>query len=158
MKHELIVITGLLGLFMAAGCDQETPPPAAAAEAAEADRASREASTSGPPLDPMARLTAKNLYSQMDPMVTLRNWGTPTGTANASGPVALADLPAGEGREVTYGLCGACHSMQLVVQQRLPEHHWDELWTWMIQNQGMPDPGPEIRKQIVGYLKQHFSS
>ena len=153
-----LIAVSLLGLSLLGGCEEDTPPAAAATAAAQLEQKPAAGSATSPPADPMTKLTHKGLYSQMDPMVALRNWESVTGAAKASGSVALADLPAGEGREITYGLCGACHSMQLVVQQRLPEHRWDELWTWMIQNQGMPDPGPQVRKQIVTYLKQHFST
>lgn len=148
----------LLGLICLTGCDGGDEGGSAAA--APTKTAAETTTASVVAADPMTRLAHKGLYSQMDPMVALRSWENVSGGAQASGggPVALTDLPAGEGREVTFGLCGACHSMQLVVQQRLPAHRWDELWTWMIQTQGMPDPGPEIQKQILTYLKQHFSS
>jgi len=152
----LIVVMAGLGLV---GCDQAEPTAGAAAESKATPAA--EESAAAPPVDPMSRLARKGLYSRMDPMVTLRSWEqvvTPGLAGGPGGAVAMTDLPPGEGREVTFALCGACHSMKLVVQQRLPEHRWDELWTWMIQTQGMPDPGPDLKKQIVTYLKQNFAS
>lgn len=67
----------------------------------------------------------------------------------------LIDAP---GVEETFYMCSACHSIALVKQQRLSDARWDYLWTWMIEEQGMADPGEELREMILGYLKEHYSS
>lgn len=67
----------------------------------------------------------------------------------------LIDAP---GAEDTFYMCSACHSIALVKQQRLTDARWDYLWRWMIEEQGMADPGEELRAVILDYLKEHYSS
>src|SRR5690606_35109811 len=55
----------------------------------------------------------------------------------------LGGLPDAPGAEDTFYLCSACHSIALVKQQSLSDARWDYLWTWMIEQQGMTDPGEE---------------
>lgn len=108
--------------------------------------------------DPMAyyaRRAAAAPDNPADPMAALR------GVENPAAPIGdekLGGLPPGEGQIITLGLCSMCHSIQMVTQQRLPEHRWDELWDWMIQQQGMPDVGEPTRTQVLTYLKKNFSS
>lgn len=70
----------------------------------------------------------------------------------------LGGLPDAPGAEDTYYLCSACHSIALVKQQRLTDARWDYLWSWMIEEQGMPEPDDETREAILGYLKKYYSS
>lgn len=70
----------------------------------------------------------------------------------------FANLPVGPGIEEVYYSCTACHSAQTFAQQRLTDARWDYLWDWMIEEQGMPDYGPESREVILEYLTTHFSS
>ena len=67
-------------------------------------------------------------------------------------------LPAGEGVDLTYYLCGACHSIQLVTQQRVTRARWDYLLDWMVEKQGMAPLPPEDRTVVLDYLSRHFSS
>lgn len=70
----------------------------------------------------------------------------------------LGNLPVGPGAESTYYQCVACHSTAIVRQQRLTDERWDYIWTWMIEEQGMYEPEPEVTQEILTYLKTHFSS
>ena len=70
----------------------------------------------------------------------------------------LGGLPDGKGAEETFYACTACHSAAIIKQQHISDARWDDLWTWMIEKQGMPDYPPEDKELILGYLKQHFSS
>lgn len=70
----------------------------------------------------------------------------------------LDNLPAGPGAQSTYYQCSACHSTAIIRQQRLTDDRWDYLWAWMIAEQGMYEPDPEIAQEILTYLKTHFSS
>jgi hypothetical protein len=70
----------------------------------------------------------------------------------------LGGIPDTPGAEETYYLCSACHSMSIVTQQRLTDARWDYTWTWMVEQQGMPDMDPETKELILSYLKRHFSS
>lgn len=65
-------------------------------------------------------------------------------------------LPEGEGRELVADTCGACHSLQLVMQQRRSAARWEQIVGQMVRLQGMPAPTPEDRAAIVAYLAQHY--
>jgi hypothetical protein len=68
----------------------------------------------------------------------------------------IEELPAGHGREETFGLCTACHGFKLVSSQGMSRAQWDETLTWMTVRHRMPDiQGPD-RDLILGYLAQHY--
>ena len=68
-----------------------------------------------------------------------------------------AGLPPGPGREEVFYTCQACHSLMLVLQQRLSREDWDETLVWMVKEQDMPQPDPEERKIILDYLGTYLS-
>ncbi len=68
-----------------------------------------------------------------------------------------AGLPPGPGREEVFYNCQACHSLKLVLQQRLSRDAWDETLVWMVEEQDMPEPDPEERKIILDYLGTYLS-
>lgn len=72
-------------------------------------------------------------------------------------PPPWEDLPAGPGRELTYGICSACHSMQIVRQQGLTRDAWADTLDWMTEEQGMAELTGPIREQILDYLATAFS-
>jgi mono/diheme cytochrome c family protein len=41
----------------------------------------------------------------------------------------IEELPAGHGREETFGLCTACHGFRLVSSQGMSRVQWDETLT-----------------------------
>lgn len=87
--------------------------------------------------------------------------GTPLGQPpkkQAEGNPELGGLPDGKGAEDTFYACTACHSTAIIRQQNITDARWDDLWVWMIEQQGMPDYPQEDKELILGYLKQHFSS
>jgi hypothetical protein len=63
-------------------------------------------------------------------------------------------LPKGNGRETVYVYCGACHSLRLVSQQRLPRYRWEELLVVMNEKHGMPKMPPEKQKIVTDYLAE----
>ena len=65
-------------------------------------------------------------------------------------------LPAGEGREEVFGLCGACHSLKLVTQQGLSRDRWDEAIQWMIDEQEMSALEPAERELLLDYLARYY--
>lgn len=67
-------------------------------------------------------------------------------------------LPRSEGVETVAGLCGACHSLAIVMQQRQTEDGWNYLFDWMIEKQGMAEPAREMRVEIIAYLSREFAS
>lgn len=110
--------------------------------------------------DPMRSLSSENVTSSpTDPMRAARAAAV---TADAAeGPAASEEfggLPDAPGAEDTYYQCVACHSTEIIKQQRLTDARWDDLWTWMIEEQGMIPPDEETKETILGYLKTHFSS
>lgn len=60
-------------------------------------------------------------------------------------------------RELVYYSCVPCHSMKIVLQQRLDRRTWDEVLVWMREEQGMPALDPKDRKAILDYLTEHYS-
>lgn len=93
-----------------------------------------------------------------DPMRPGAAVATPqSGTVAAPNP-EFDNLPDTPGVEETYYMCSACHSTAIIKQQKISDARWDYLWNWMIEDQGMADPGEETKEIILGYLKQHFSS
>ncbi|WP_207802586.1 c-type cytochrome [Motiliproteus coralliicola] len=62
------------------------------------------------------------------------------------------------GVEVTYYTCTACHSERLVVQQGLTRTGWEEIFDWVIQEQGMAEPSAEDRQTILNYLTAHYNT
>ncbi len=67
-------------------------------------------------------------------------------------------LPRSEGVETVAALCGACHSLAIVMQQRQTDDGWNYLFDWMIEKQGMAPPDPEMRAEIIAYLSREFAS
>lgn len=63
-------------------------------------------------------------------------------------------LPEGEGREWVYFSCQHCHSLRTVTNQRFSRRVWDEVLTWMVEEQGMEELDPEIRADILDYLSE----
>lgn len=68
---------------------------------------------------------------------------------------AYSGLPEGEGREMVFAICGACHSVRLVLQQGLTREGWEELLDWMYEEQGMTRLDAAVEKQILDYLAEH---
>ena len=68
---------------------------------------------------------------------------------------ALVDEP---GVETTYYTCTVCHSEMLVAQQGLTRERWDHLLDWMVAEQGMQEPDPEDRAEILDYLSAHYNT
>jgi len=65
-------------------------------------------------------------------------------------------LPLGVGREDVFYTCQACHSLSIVLQQRLSRESWAETLDWMVEEQGMPEPDPETWTLILDYLAEHY--
>ena len=93
-----------------------------------------------PPLAPLARTLVLNYLST--------HFGDETGDWQG--------LPPGPGREEVFYLCQACHSLAIVKQQGLDRETWDETLVWMVEEQEMPEPEPEERDLMLGYLSTHF--
>lgn len=106
--------------------------------------------------NPMAPLIGRSGAAEpLDPMAALLAGST---EAEAAGNPELGGLPDGKGAEETFYQCTACHSTEIIKQQRVTDARWDDLWKWMVEAQGMYEPDPEEKTLILGYLKTHFSS
>lgn len=109
-------------------------------------------------LDPMQALRGRPAGSNaLDPM-TAYNSAIFSTKEKVEGNADFEGLPDGPGAEETYYQCVACHSAEIIKQQRVTDLRWDELWNWMANSQGMVEPDEETKAIILAYLKQHFSS
>ncbi|WDI30230.1 hypothetical protein PUV54_09680 [Hyphococcus flavus] len=89
-------------------------------------------------LTPYAKRQEKGHSSKFDPLDEY--WG----------------LPRSDGVENVSAYCGACHSLQIVMQQRQTHEGWDYLLTWMVKKQGMAELTPDTRDEILDYLTREF--
>ncbi|MDT1064538.1 cytochrome C-552 [Paracoccus sp. CPCC 101403] len=111
----------------------------------------------GTQLDPMGALAGRPAGSDpLDPMTAMR--AKAEASDASAGNDEFGGLPDGAGAEETYYQCVACHSTEIIKQQRVSDHRWDELWTWMVEAQGMAEPDAGTKQTILTYLKQNFSS
>ncbi|MEQ1932068.1 MAG: hypothetical protein ABL957_16260 [Parvularculaceae bacterium] len=69
---------------------------------------------------------------------------------------AYGGLPQTDGYELVAARCAACHSLNVVMQQRLPQERWDYLLTWMSESKGMPALVAEDRRTVLDYLVRNF--
>jgi cytochrome c len=76
--------------------------------------------------------------------------------AAAAAPDFGPGWPPGPGQVETGQLCGACHSLAIVRQQRLSRARWERLFDWMVEEQGMAAQPPEQRALMLDYLETHF--
>ena len=67
----------------------------------------------------------------------------------------LFDAP---GVEATYYACPACHSEMIVAQQGLTRDEWDEMFEWMVEEQGMSEIEEPDRTEILDYLAAHYNT
>lgn len=75
-----------------------------------------------------------------------------TALAGAAAAEDFGGLPDGEGREAVYFACQHCHSLMTVTNQRFSRRVWDEVLTWMVEDQGMSALDPDERAEILDYL------
>jgi mono/diheme cytochrome c family protein len=61
------------------------------------------------------------------------------------------------GYQLVQAHCGACHSLNLVTQNRGDEAHWLTLIRWMQAKHNLWDLGP-AEAEILAYLGEHYSA
>lgn len=88
-------------------------------------------------------------------LATLRAGAAPSA---AAAPDFGPGWPSGPGQVEAGQLCSACHSLAIVKQQRLSRERWDELFDWMIAEQGMAPQPPDRRALVIDYLATHFGA
>lgn len=67
----------------------------------------------------------------------------------------VEDLPAGPGRDETFGLCAACHAYRLVSNQGMSRAQWDDTLNFMTSRHNMPDIQGADRELVLDYLAAH---
>ena len=67
----------------------------------------------------------------------------------------LVDKP---GVDLTHAYCAACHSERLVAQQGMTRKRWDELFEWMVEEQGMSEIEEPDRTIILDYLAENYNT
>lgn len=65
-------------------------------------------------------------------------------------------LAPGKNMALVASACSACHSLYLVTQQGLSKERWDEILTWMVDEQGMDEMDPDDREAILVYLSTYY--
>ncbi len=65
-------------------------------------------------------------------------------------------LPPGDGVDEVYYSCIACHSLRTVTNGGYSRRVWDELLDWMVEDQGMMEPEPDVRETMLDYLATHI--
>ncbi len=104
----------------------------------------------------LAEMVKKNGMAEPEPWarnIMLAYLSTHFGTAEAD---SFGGLPVGPGQEDTYYACDQCHSIRLVLQQRLDRDSWDETLDWMVEEQGMTEPEPDLRALLLNYLSTYL--
>ena len=79
---------------------------------------------------------------------------TSIGCTPAESDTDYLGLPAGPGRAEVFTICGACHSVRLVVQQGLDRESWVETLEWMVEEQEMEPLAPARR--ALDYLAKYL--
>lgn len=59
--------------------------------------------------------------------------------------------------ELIETYCTACHSLAIVRQQRLSRSVWDDVLVWMVEEQGMPELEPDVRRAILDHLATAYA-
>ena len=62
-------------------------------------------------------------------------------------------LPPGDGVDLVLENCTACHSTEIIRENRMSRKAWDETITWMQEKQGLWELGKD-RKIILDYLSK----
>lgn len=78
-----------------------------------------------------------------------------TEQAGRQGGYDAAGLLIAEGYDIVKSTCTACHSAQLVVQNRASRAGWEEMIRWMQAKQGLWDLGAN-EGPILDYLATHY--
>ena len=94
-------------------------------------------------------------YSALDPNVSLTTAAIKT-TFDPSDE--YWGLPRAEGVDEVAAYCAACHSLQIVMQQRQTEEGWNYLLLWMVEKQGMAPMPEDTRATILNYLTTNFGA
>lgn len=65
-------------------------------------------------------------------------------------------LPRNAGHEDVALFCSACHTLEIVMQQRATEARWLYMLDWMVAEQNMPPLSDGDKAVVLGYLSKNF--
>ncbi len=77
--------------------------------------------------------------------------------ATGTGAQMAVQLEPGAGSELVAAHCGACHSLNLVTQNRGDRDHWTKLIRWMQAEHNLWDLGA-AEEDILSYLASHYGA
>lgn len=87
----------------------------------------------------------------------------PTSAATATDPLPpgraidpLTGLVKAENWELVRANCTACHSAQLIIQQRASRASWLDMIRWMQATQGLWPFDARTEARILDYLARHY--
>ena len=80
----------------------------------------------------------------------------PTQPPIINGKDAETSLLVGEGWQTVKATCTACHSSQLILQNRFSREGWHQKIVWMQETQGLWDLG-ESEPVILDYLATYYA-
>lgn len=108
---------------------------------------------------PRALFLAAFVLSSIGPVLPDLN----TTLADAAAAAADSDpdyefgvLVNAPGVETTFYACTACHSEMIVAQQGLTRAGWEEMFEWMVDEQGMDEIEEPELTEILDYLSAHY--
>ncbi len=78
------------------------------------------------------------------------------GSSEAEERALFGGMPKDEGRLEVFGFCGACHSINLVVQQGLTRAVWEEVLVEMVRDQEMAPLRDDDRRKVLDYLEKYY--
>lgn len=65
-------------------------------------------------------------------------------------------LPHADGYEGIAIYCSACHTLEIVMQQRASRERWDYMLEWMTKEQNMPPLPDDQKTKMLNYLSENF--
>jgi uncharacterized protein YjiS (DUF1127 family) len=77
----------------------------------------------------------------------------------ATGPGSRFDasgFPEGPGHDLVVAHCTACHSGELVQQNRATREGWREIINWMQKTQNLWQFDRQVEEEILDYLGTHY--
>lgn len=78
-------------------------------------------------------------------------------TAKAQKDIGLIIDELGH-HELVDAYCSACHSLDIVRQQKASKARWTEILIWMSETQGMAELPDEDFDAVLSYLSQNYSN
>ena len=67
-------------------------------------------------------------------------------------------LPRNGAYEEVAVYCAACHTLEIVMQQRATQARWAYMLDWMVEEQNMAPLPEQEKRKVLDYLSAHFGS